>query len=619
MVEKENRKKKPHQHDKKSESHDHHQHATDHRHHDHTHATKHHKTQSPKKKTENQAVPHQWFILTLLSLSVSLIVIDGTIVNVALPVIMKDLHLSFTNVEWIVTLYSLIFSALLLTTGRLADAVGRKKMLIIGIAIFLVGSTIASLSSNIQWMLIARSIQGVGGATVLPTTLSVVNAIFTGKNRIIAFAVWGSVIAGMAALGPLLGGFLTTYFTWRWIFWINIPIGIFIIIGALMVLPETYGEKMKTGFDLLGFLLSTIGLGTLVFALIEGRNYGWWKAKGDHLHIGSISIIPVLLFIGIICIALFLVWEQHLISQKKSHLLDISLFRFRSFSLGNTIACLIAIGESGLLFLLPLFLQNVLLFSPMESGWMLASMGIGAFFAGGMASGLVKKTSAKTVVSIGLFLETIGFVGFFLTVKPDIAHWILVLWLVFYGVGLGFASAQLTSIVLVDVPKKASGQGSSIQSTTRQLGSALGVAIIGTILVGFLQKDIPNTLKNADLPPQEQKAFEKQIIDSAGSAIKEVKQIVANQEKMEHEEDHNDDAYQNQDKKINLSKRENVSETLDKNFTKSVDKTIGISSIFIIIGLILTFFLKNPKPTSPPKKRPTSHKKKKHHRQASTA
>ncbi|AQP53068.1 MFS transporter [Vagococcus penaei] len=540
---------------------------------------------------ENQVTEfkHKWFALTILALSVSLVVIDGTIVNVSLPVIMKDLKLTFTNAEWIITLYSLIFSTLLITMGRIADHIGRRKTLITGIIIFSIGSIMASFSTNVVLMLVARSIQGIGGATVLPTTLSAVNSLFFGKDRITAFAVWGSVISGMAAIGPLLGGFFTTYLTWHWIFWINIPIGIFIIIGALKVLPETYGQKMTNGFDFIGFILSTVSLGLLIFGIIEGRNYGWWKPKGDHWTIGNLSAIPYMLGVGAIILVLFLVWERHLNKANKSHLLDISLFRFKSFSLGNMIAGVVAIGESGLLFLLPLFLQNILLLSPIKSGVILAMMGVGAFIAGGLASFIVQKTSAAFVVSLGLFLETLGFFGFFKTVSPTSSlNWII-FWLIVYGIGLGFASAQLTSIVLKDVPPKESGQGSSVQSTIRQIGSALGIAIIGTIFVMQLQTDVPHSLDNLNLPSEVQKPLEKSVVESAGSSIKALKE--ANPETMH----------------ITKEEQTKIVSKLDDTFTRSVVKTIGIASGVMLISLLLTIGLYQKKPDSK-KKASTSAK-----------
>lgn len=520
---------------------------------------------------------HKWWILSLLALSVSLVVIDGTIVNVSLPVIMKDLDLSFTNAEWIVTIYSLIFSALLITTGRIADNFGRKKMLLIGVTVFILGSILASFSVNITSLLIARSLQGVGGAIVLPTTLSTVNSLFFGKDRITAFAVWGSVISGMAALGPLLGGYFTTYLSWHWIFYINVPLGLIIILGAFKLLPETYGEKIKTHFDFLGFTLSTLSLILIVFGIIEGRNYGWWHPENNHASILNISIIPFILLTGLILMLLFLFWENHLLKKQQSVLLNISLFKINSFSMGNTIAGIVAIGEAGLLFLLPLFLQNILNLSPMKTGGILAVMGVGAFLAGGLASFLVKQTSANFVVSLGLLLETIGFLGFYLTVKPNISLLYIILWLSIYGFGLGLASAQLTSIVLKDVPTAQSGQGSSVQSTVRQIGSALGIALIGTLFVALLQKNVPSSLDGYGLAKPTQTIIEQSVIKSAGSSISTIKN--------------------GSDELPGLSSinKTKVVDNLDYTFTKSVSKTIGVASIIMFISFLLTFKLNRKK------------------------
>lgn len=520
---------------------------------------------------------HKWLALITLALSVSLVVIDGTIVNVALPVIMKDLSLSFTDAEWIITLYSLIFSALLITMGRFADNFGRRKVLVIGIILFILGSLSASMATDIRLLLLARSLQGVGGAVILPTTLSSVNSLYFGKDRITAFAVWGSVISGTAALGPLLGGYFTTYLNWHWIFYINIPIGLLIILGSYLFLPETYGEKMTGNLDIIGFLISTVGMTLFIFGIIEGKNYGWWDVKKDHLSLLGMSIIPFCIGSGLLLLLMFILWEKRLAYKGKSVLLDLSLFKYSSFSLGNIIATIVSIGEFGLLFLLPLFLQNILEFSPMKTGYVLAVMGVGAFIAGGLASVIVSKTSAKFVVALGLFLETIGFLGFYLTVDPGIHLWVIILWLVIYGVGLGFASAQLTSIVLQDIPTQKSGQASSVQSTFRQVGSALGIAIIGTIFSALLQQNIPNTLDPLDLPKSEQHLIEKSVIDSAGSAIKVLDDTPSQKLGMKKNE---------QTKMINY---------LDDVFTKSVSKTIGFSSLFLLISFGLTLRLKKKK------------------------
>lgn len=513
---------------------------------------------------------NKWKVLGTLALTVALIVVDGTIVNVGLPVIMKDLHLSFTNAEWIITIYSLVFSSLLITSGRIADNVGRRKMLIIGIVTFMIGSIMASLSSNITWMLIARVIQGVGGAIALPTTLSAVNTFFKeGKDRVIAFAVWGSVISGMAAVGPLLGGLFTTYASWHWIFWINIPIGLVIIYMAIKFVPESYGEKWQGKFDILGFILSIIGFGSLVFGLIESKNYGWWTPKMANMQLFGISIVPYFLGLGVIALILFIMWENHLAKNNRSALLSLKLFNIRSFSIGNIIACVVAVGEFGLLFVLPLYLQNALELSAMQAGLILSLMGVGAFFAGGMATPFVRKTSAKTVVSTGLLVESLSLLGFFLTTNVHTNVIIIGLWLLVYGIGLGFASAQLTSIVMEDVPNQNAGQGSSVQSTVRQLGSALGVAIIGTIFASLLSVKVPGTLNHVPMEQPIRSGLEQSVIKSAGSSIRGIEK----------------------DKMLPDKQRTQIVDDLKVVFTKSVDDVLGISALILFGSFVITMLL----------------------------
>ncbi len=468
----------------------------------------------------------KWIGLGVLALGLSLIVIDGTIVNVSLPVIIEDLNLDLTDAQWINSIYSVVFAALLLTTGSLGDRVGRRLLFIIGVLVFIAGSLAAASSDTSTTLITARVVQGIGGALVLPCTLSTVNATFRGRDRAIAFGVWGAVISGMAAVGPLLGGWLTTSFTWPWIFLVNIPVGIIVIIGALLFVPETRSKAEVPGLDYLGPVLSAIGFGSLVFALIEGQKIGWWKPISDLRIPGltwsesaPISATPVVAAISIVVLVAFVLWERYRANLRRSAILDLSLFRIRTFSWGNITALTVAIGEFGMLLVLPLFLVNAYGLSTLGSGYVLSVMALGAFASGAAARFVTAKLGAPRTVVFGLCLEVIGVLAFALYLRPSANVVVLALLLAIYGMGLGLASAQLTGTVLVDIPTSESGEGSAIQSTSRQLGAALGTAILGTVLSLGLAHSLTDRLDSGPLPPQVQSQLVDATRDSAGSTI----------------------------------------------------------------------------------------------------
>jgi len=242
---------------------------------------------------------HRWWGLVALTLGVSMIIVDATVVNVAIPTIIRDLDMSAPDAEWMNTIYSLVFAALLVSLGRAGDLYGRRRLFLAGVAVFVLASLWAGRAGSPGALIGARFVQGIGGAMILPSTLSSVNAMFRGKERAIAFGVWGSVIGGMAALGPLVGGWLTTDHSWRWIFYINLPVGLIAAAGALRLVPETRDEHAARGMDPAGVLTSALGLGALVFALIESQRHGWWEptrtfsALGFDWPLDSVSIVPV--------------------------------------------------------------------------------------------------------------------------------------------------------------------------------------------------------------------------------------------------------------------------------------------------------------------------------------
>ncbi len=461
---------------------------------------------APARPAQGPGAPdHRWAGLFVLATALSMIVLDGTIVGVALPTIIEDLHLDLNDAQWVNASYSVVFAALLLTAGRLGDRLGRRNMLLGGVMVFLAGSLLASQADDAGTLIVARLIQGVGGAFVLPATLSTVNATFRGKDRAVAFGIWGAVISGMAAVGPLLGGWLTTSFTWPWIFLVNLPIGIAVLIGALLVVPETRAHITVPGLDVVGLLLSALGFGAVVFALIEGQSLGWWAPKGELKVFGMIwgtdapvSPVPVIGAIGVLLLVLFAFWENHRARIGRSALLDLTLFRVATFRWGNLTAMLVAIGEFGLIFVLPLYLQNILGLSSLGAGVVLATMAAGAFFSGAMARHLAAAIGSPRTIVLGLVLEVVGVLAVALVVTPTVSSWLIAVLLVVYGLGLGLASAQLTGTTLVDVPEEESGQASATQSTSRQLGSALGTAFIGAALAIGLTTAVPPALDEVD-------------------------------------------------------------------------------------------------------------------------
>lgn len=451
-----------------------------------------------------------WAGLWVLAIGLGMIIMDGTIVSVSMPVIIKHLGIDLTDAQWVTALYNIIFAALLLPFGRYGDRRGRKKIFLIGTGIFITGSLAAALAPSGGWLLLARAIQGIGGAMILPATLSTVSATFRGADRAAAFGIWGAVMSGAAAIGPFLGGVLTTY-DWRWIFLINLPIGILVILFGLRLVPESVThEPAATGHDLVGSVLAMFGSAAVVFGLIEGQDLGWWrplatlKIAGHVLYPASLplSIVPLAIGSGLIALVAFVLWERRQETRGRAVLLNVSLFKIKTFAWGNLTATVVAAGEFALMFILPLYMANAMGLSLIKTGAIIGAMALGAFFSGAMARHLAAMIGAGGTVLVGLGLEIGGSIITILLMRPTLNPWFFALGLLIYGIGLGLASAQLTSVVLAKVPVAQSGAASATQSTVRQLGSALGSAIAGTSLSTSLLHLMPHHLTTIPQLPQ---------------------------------------------------------------------------------------------------------------------
>ena len=468
----------------------------------------------------------RWLGLAVLSLGVSMIIVDATIVNVALPSIIREFEIGLSDAEWINSIYSLVFAAFLITLGKVGDMVGRRRLFLIGLVVFVVASVLAGRSTSSSTLILARFLQGVGAATILPATLSTVNATFQGRERGIAFGIWGSVIGGMAALGPLLGGWLTTEHSWRWAFYINVPIGVIAFVGALLWVGETRDLEHGRGFDVAGVFLSGLGMAGVVFALIEGPTYGFISPT-EEFTLGSftwplewISPVAVTFVVGAVLLAAFALVEQRRAAAGKPVLFDLALFRFRSFSIGNATVTVLSLGEFGLVFVLPLFLQAVLGYTAFQTGLLLLALAIGAFIGGPTAGVLASRIGPRRVVSTGMALEAVAILTVALLIAPDRSGWAFVPGLFVYGIGVGLASAQLTSVILVEIPPAESGQASGMQSTFRQVGAAIGIALLGTVLAAGLRSGtVENLSEIPGLPAVAQEGIVDAVAGSAGQVL----------------------------------------------------------------------------------------------------
>jgi EmrB/QacA subfamily drug resistance transporter len=428
-------------------------------------------------------------------------------------------------VLWCNSAYSLVFAALLITAGRLGDRIGRRRFFMIGTVIFMIGSVIAGAAPNATILILARVVSAIGGAMMLPTSTAIINVEFTGERRAIAFGMFGAVFGGMAALGPVLGGWLTQDLSWRWAFYVNIPVALISLVLMFKYIPASVKEKMD-GLDPVGVFLSALGLGSLILGLIDGQQYGWWKAL-EATSIGPIdftppglSLAPVAIALGLVSLVAFGFWEAHRNRQNKVALVDTSLFKIRRFTFGSLTALVVALGEFGVLFVLPLWIEAVHGFGPLETGAILAVLAVGTFISGGLARKAAAALGATRLVRAGMIFEIIGVIGVGFALSTSWSPWWLAPPLIIYGLGLGFDAAQLTNVALEDVPVDQSGSASSVTSTFRQVGSALGAAMLGAVLFstfsGTLTRDIS---KETQFSAEQQQQIVDTVVNTSGQAI----------------------------------------------------------------------------------------------------
>jgi EmrB/QacA subfamily drug resistance transporter len=408
----------------------------------------------------------RWIALGVLCLSLLVVGLDNTILSVAIPKLSEELSASTSQIQWIVDGYTLVFAGLLLTTGSLGDRFGRRSALSIGLVIFVIFSALSAFATSPAFLIATRSAMGVGGALIMPATLSLLTNIFTDpKERARAIGVWAGVSGIGVAIGPMLGGWLLEHFSWGSVFLVNVPVVAIALPAGYFLLPNSRAEK-SLKLDPVGAVLSIIGLVSLVFAIIEGPEKGW----GSPLTLGAFAV-------GIVGMAAFIAWEM----STEEPMLDVRFFKNPRFSAANIAITLAFFAMVGSMFIVTQFMQFVLGYTPLQAGIRSLPMALMLMIVAPQSSKLVEKVGTKIVVAAGLFVVALGLAtAATATIQAGYVGRVLPSQLLL-GLGIALAMAPATESVMGSLPREKAGVGSAMNDTTRQVGGAVGVAVIGSV------------------------------------------------------------------------------------------------------------------------------------------
>jgi EmrB/QacA subfamily drug resistance transporter len=411
----------------------------------------------------------KWWTLAAVAFGLFMIMLDNTVVNVALPSIEKDLHISISELEWIVTAYALVFAALLITGGKLADLFGRRRIFVIGLVIFTASSLACGLATSAGMLIGARAVQGIGAALMNPATLSIITATFPPKQRGQAIGIWAGVSALALAIGPLCGGVIVDNIGWNWIFFVNVPVGVLGIVVSQLVIRESRDTSHEQSVDVPGLLTSGAGLFALSYALIEGNRHGW--ASGEILGLFAASVVLLVAFVLV----------EH---RQRLPMLDLSLFRIGSFVGANVVALLVSLGMFGVFFFVSLYVQNILGYSPTRAGATFLPMTVLIILIAPMAGKASDRVGGRWLMGGGMTLLGISLL-FYQRVGLHTTFWTLLPAMVLGGVGMAMTMSPMTSTAMGSVPVDKAGVGSGVLNSFRQVGGSLGIALMGAIVASY--------------------------------------------------------------------------------------------------------------------------------------
>lgn len=504
-----------------------------------------------------------WQILIVLCLSVFMLLLDTTVVNVAQVKIKESLGASLTEIQWILDSYILAYAVLLLSFGRLGDIYGRKKLFMLGMAIFTAASVLCGLSewignvtgiSGVYLLILFRVLQGVGGAFMMPQSLSLLTVNFPAEKRGAALGIWGSVVALGAIIGPVIGGLIVTNYNWPWIFFINLPVGIISLFLVYRIVPESKDPLASRKIDWAGVFLSGVGIFCLVFACIEGNRLGWTS-----------PVILGLFALSAVLLGVFVWWERRV----DDPIVKIELFQHRNFTVANIIAMVVSFGMLGIFFPMTLFLQEVLGFTPVKAGLTMAPMSLMILVGAPISGRLSDRIGARWLLFAGTSIMAIGIVFLTRQVSVDTTVAMLAPALIVTGIGMGMTFSPMTAAAMRDVPPRVAGSASGVLNTTRNIGQVLGIAILGSVL----QTQMGNHTAAGIAP-----------LGLDSSTVDQVTEL----------------ASQNQfNQIIPLIPASDVNEMINilkEAFVQSLHNTFAVGAISCAIAALLALMLRNPKP-----------------------
>ena len=421
-----------------------------------------------------------WVVLVLICFAQFMVVLDATVVNVALPSIQKDLGMTETNLQWVVNAYTLVFGGFLLLGGRAGDLLGRKRLFLGGVIVFTAASLLDGLSTSSGMLIGARALQGLGAAFISPAALAIISTTFKeGSDRAKALGVWAAIAIGGSAVGLVLGGALTQAFSWPWIFFINVPVGIAVFLFALRLVPESKDEAAHRSFDVAGAVTVTGGLMSLVYAIVQAQQKGWGSVQTI-----ATFVVSVALLVGFVVIE----------SRAKAPLVRLSIFRVRSLSAANVVMFFVGSGLFAMFFFNSLYIQRVLGYGPLKAGLAFLPFTAGIMVSAGLASAYAPKVGVRRVAAVGMFITAGGLL--LLTQIPvhgSYAANVLPALLV-SSLGLGGVFVPLTLVATTGLEDEDQGLASGLFNTSQQVGGALGLAILSTIAASRMHGDSPAQL-----------------------------------------------------------------------------------------------------------------------------